>query len=268
MYEKPKVPQVDRAIEVAILGKWISLGDIDDASPAVAGMFVLEGMASKERRGWSTADIVGTARDRARMHNGTSRRALTSMQSPTVEQFVADAIGWLLARGLIGPTADAQYGPYWMLTSEGHAAAERGSVTHIEASLRLHAELHPLLDASARPNFERGDYAIAVLAATQKVEVAVRDAAGFGKEKLGVHLMREAFKVGGPLADEREVVSEQEAVLSLFVGAIGAFKNPTSHRVVEFDSPIEAASIIHLADLLLRIVDRAKERRPAEETGA
>ncbi|MDT0209007.1 TIGR02391 family protein [Curtobacterium sp. BRD11] len=264
MYAKSKVAQVDRPIEVPILGEWISLGDIDDASPAVGGMFVLRAMTAKERRGWSVADIVGTAQHRARTHDGHSTRALTSVQSPTVEQFAADAIGWLLARGLIGPTAEAQHGPYWMLTSDGMAAAERGSVTHIEASMRLHAELHPLLDVSARPNFERGDYAIAVLAATQKVEVHVREAAGLGKGKVGVNLMREAFKVGGPLADAGEVPAEQEAVLSLFVGAIGAFKNPTSHRTVEYDSPIEAASIIHLADLLLRIIDRAKVRRAAE----
>ncbi|MCS6576381.1 TIGR02391 family protein [Curtobacterium flaccumfaciens pv. flaccumfaciens] len=224
-------------------------------------------MASKERRGWSAADIVGTARARARMHNGTSTRSLTSMQAPTVEQFVADAIGWLLARGLIGPTAEAQHGPYWMVTSEGRAAAERDSATHIEASMRLHADLHPLLDASARPNFERGDYATAVFAATHQVEIAVREAAGLPDDKLGVHLMRETFKPGGVLADDEVVEPEQNAIRDLFVGTIGAFKNPTSHRSVEFDSPIEAASIIHLADLLLRIVDRAKARRANEVSG-
>ena len=52
-------------------------------------------------------------------------------------------------------------------------------------------------------------------------EVYVREAAGFDKNKLGVQLMRDAFKVGGPLADADEVPAEQEAVLSLFVGAIG-----------------------------------------------
>lgn len=265
MYAKPKVAQVDRPIEVPILGEWISLGDIDDASPAVGGLFVLHAMASKERRGWSAADIVGTARAQARMHDGHSTRALTSMQSPTVEQFVADAIGWLLARGLIGPTAEAQHGPYWMLTSDGMAAAERDSATHIEASMRLHADLHPALNEIARPNFASGAYATAVFEATRQVEIAVREAAGFQNRQLGVPMMRDAFKPGGPLADADEVVSEQEAVRDLFVGAIGAFKNPTSHRTVEFDSPSEAASIIHLADLLLRIVDRAKARRATEE---
>jgi len=266
VYAKTVVASRDREITVLLVEQEITLGAISDSSSASAGMFLLNAFAWASKRAWSTHEIVAAARSRARMPSGHSTRALVDANRVVVEQYVADGIAWVVARGLLGPAADYR-DTYWMLTSDGLDAARRGSATHIDASLRLHADLHPALDASARPNFERGDYATAVFAATHEVEVAVREAAGFGADKYGVPLVRDAFKVGGRLADPNEVSTEQEAVSNLFAGAIGAFKNTTSHRTVAYDSPIEAASIIHLADLLLRIVDRAKARRAAEVSG-
>jgi uncharacterized protein (TIGR02391 family) len=69
--------------------------------------------------------------------------------------------------------------------------------------------------------------------------------------------MRQAFRPdGGPLADPRQEKGEQDATSSLFAGAIGTFKNPTSHRDVEYDDPTEASDIVLLGDLLLRMLDR------------
>lgn len=266
MYERAVVAAGDREITVSLIEREITLGEISDASSSAAGLFLLDALAWASKPAWTTHEIVAAARSRARMPSGTSVQALVDANRVVVEQYVADGIAWLVARGLIGPKGDP-HDTYWMVTSDGLDAAKRGSTTHIEASMRLHAELHPLLDASARPNFERGDYATAVFAATHQVEVAVREAAGFGPDKYGVQMMRDAFKVGGPLANSDDVDPEQGAVRDLFTGIIGAFKNPSSHRTVEYDSPIEAASIIHLADLLLRIVDRAKARLAVEASG-
>lgn len=266
MFTKTVVAAQDREIVVPVLEQKITLGAISDASSAEAGMFLLNAFAWA-RSSSATAHGIATTASELAAPERHSRKPLVVANRVIVEQYVADGISWLLARGLLGPAADTVPGGAWKLTSDGLDAAKRGSATHIEASLRLHADLHPALNEIARPNFASGAYATAVFEATRQVEIAVREAAGFEKRQLGVQMMRDAFKVGGPLADANEVVPEQEAVRDLFTGAIGAFKNPTSHRTVEFDSPIEAASIIHLADLLLRIVDRAKARRDGESTG-
>lgn len=44
--------------------------------------------------------------------------------------------------------------------------------------------------------------------------------------------------------------------MELFKGAIGLFKNPSSHRRVDLADPTEAVEIILLADLLLRLLQK------------
>lgn len=54
---------------------------------------------------------------------------------------------------------------------------------------------------------------------------------------------------------------EQVAAMNLFSGAIGLFKNPASHRPVDYDDPVLAGEIVLLADLLLRLLDQVEARR-------
>jgi uncharacterized protein (TIGR02391 family) len=73
--------------------------------------------------------------------------------------------------------------------------------------------------------------------------------------------MRKAFSPeDGTLRDPGAEGGKQHATADLFAGAIGAIKNPAGHRAVQFDDPVEAAEVIQLADLLLRIVQRAETR--------
>ena len=62
----------------------------------------------------------------------------------------------------------------------------------------------------------------------------------------------------GNLTDPCLHPDEKNARKLLFLGVIGAYKNPSSHRDVEF-APEEAAEII-IASHLLRIIDSCEER--------
>lgn len=53
-------------------------------------------------------------------------------------------------------------------------------------------------------------------------------------------------------------------MMALFWGAIGVFKNPSSHRQVELDDPTLASEVVLLADLLLRLLDAIAQRISSE----
>ncbi|MET9445465.1 TIGR02391 family protein [Streptomyces sp. NPDC006610] len=175
---------------------------------------------------------------------------------------LSDAWAWLEARGLIGPHAKNTDSSWQRVTTDGREIAKDPSgQAKLWAADRLAGVLDPALEAKVRPIFNLGDYETACFAAMKTVEVEVRAASGLDASLLGVPLMRQAWKAGGPLADEGAHAGEVVALMELFAGAIGAFKNPASHRTVHFDDPVEAAEVIQLADLLLRLLRRAQRRR-------
>ena len=174
---------------------------------------------------------------------------------------LADAWAWLEARGLIGPHPKNTSSVWQRVTSAGR---ELGGDPQGQAKLwsadRLAGKLDATLEDKVRPIFNLGDYETACFAAMKAVEVEVRTASGLDAALVGVDLMRQAFKPGGPLADPGAHGGEVVAIMELFAGSIGAFKNPASHRTVHFDDPVEAAEVVQLADLLLRMLRRAQQR--------
>ena len=124
--------------------------------------------------------------------------------------------------------------------------------------LRKH-QLHHIIAEKVWSIFAQGSYRAAVLEAFIQVEIAVREAGGYTQSNYGKQLMLDAFNVNnGPLTDQKQEPAEKEAVRNIFTGAIGLYKNPSSHREMEY-APEEAAEIIIVASQLLRIVDACKQ---------
>ena len=168
---------------------------------------------------------------------------------------LAEAWQWLHAKVMVSgdPVQDSAHAI--RVTRRGHQVLEAG-LPYLRAVERLDVDLVAELEHQARPQFLRGDFDIAAFAAMKEVEVAVRRHANLPDDKLGVDLMNQAFREGGPLWRDSLHKGESVAQMSLFAGAIGLFKNPSSHRRVNYDDATLAAEVILLADLLLRVLDR------------
>lgn len=168
---------------------------------------------------------------------------------------LSEGYSWLLQRGLVAPK-DCR--DSWMfITRKGRKVLEADNgLAVIGAEARLDVDLHLRIANRVRSQFLLGEYELAAFAAMREVEIRVRELAGADPRDVGVDLMKKAFKIGeGPLTDATSVKGEQEATMALYWGAIGVFKNPPSHRQVDYDDPTLASEVVLLADLLLRMLD-------------
>jgi uncharacterized protein (TIGR02391 family) len=176
-----------------------------------------------------------------------------------LSQALMEAWVWLEREGLIIPKADEV--DWYVLSRRGQKMKQRSDLQAYRHSNALPRQLlHPVIAQKVYAPFLRGDYETAVFAAFREIEIAVREAGKFTAMDLGVELMRKAFNENsGPLADPNEPVSEKQALSHLFAGAIGRYKNPSSHRAVPINVD-EAVELLSLASRLMKIVD---ERRPS-----
>lgn len=214
-------------------------------------LVMLRHISSSQRREHHRNSFVG-------INQLTTSRGLEYHRQEVLDA-VNEAWDWLFVNGLTAELLDKT--PGWrVLTRKGRTVAASPAPSKILGSERLLAiTLHESIEAKARIQFSIGEYEAAVFVAFKELEVRVRQAGGFPDKVVGDDLMRLAFTPngdGGPLLDRGLHPGEQRAIMDLYAGAMGAFKNPASHRPVDYGEPEVAAEAVLLADLLHRLLDR------------
>ena len=178
----------------------------------------------------------------------------------TLAAIITESWIWLENELMLAPTPGKER--QWLyVTEKGKKLASESNITRYRAAQIIPPNsLDPILATKVMPLFIRGDYDIAVFQAFKEVEIRVRTAASLPTELVGVDLMRTAFNLDeGVLTDYSQPRAEREATSHLFAGAIGLFKNPSSHRDVDWEDPGACAELIYLANHLLRIVEKHKQ---------
>lgn len=208
------------------------------------GLLVLEHVS--ETNEWNSYNFLNWAQQQ-----GRAQRALFCL---------SEGMNWLIANGLIARGKPGQSSSDSIFVSRlGRRVLDEGPAL-VLAGRRLDVDLHGRL-GGARSQFLMGEFELAAFAAMREVEIRVRELANADTSLLGVKLMRSAFNPdNGPLADPQLDPGERVGVMELFAGAIGTFKNPPSHRQVDYSDPTEASEVILLADLLMRLLDRVAAR--------
>ncbi len=175
-----------------------------------------------------------------------------------VTKAIVEAWLWLEREIMIAPRPEPGAGRIVYVTKRGRELSQQADVqTYLRSNLIPRGMLDPRLASKVQHLFIRGDYDTAVFQAFKEVEVRVRELASLPANLLGCDLMRKAFHPeNGKLTDLRQIVAERHATSDLFAGAIGLFKNPSSHRDVNWEDPQECTELIYLANHLLRIADK------------
>lgn len=165
---------------------------------------------------------------------------------------------WLEREGMIAPQPGNANRDFVYITQKGQRLKTTADLSAYQHQQLLRDQaLDPELAKEVLPLFRPNDYDTPVFKAFKIGEVRVRAAAGLPPDLVGVPLMRRAFGIpGGPLTDTSLPAAEQEAMQHLFAGAIGLFKNPSSHRY-HVKTAEEAAMRILNANLLLQILGPA-----------
>jgi len=124
-------------------------------------------------------------------------------------------------------------------------------------ALNLH-HLHPKLIEKCSDHFLSKKFDDAILNACKVVEVYTRELTNLKETDIGIGLMMQAFNPNKPILKYSNIRGEQQAMMFLFAGFIGVFKNPQSHRFIDIKDPAVAFEVLNFANQLCRILDQTK----------
>ena len=235
-----------------------------ELAPDALAPILLRIVAAERQRGMFWPPIVTQVTVGSGM-TAEGQHAYPQHKQHQVDALMGETFELLRRMGMIHPAPDTNGQNGWMVLSrDGEEAIKAPDGFDRIRTLRSFPKelLHPAIANEACAALQRGDFSAAVRDAFTAVEISVRDAGGFPVDDIGTDLMRKAFhEKTGPLTDPTLPKAERGSFAHLFAGAIGAYKNPHSHRKVTIDDLREAQRQVLQASHLLHIVDAAKARR-------
>jgi len=175
-------------------------------------------------------------------------------------QLTFQAIDELRRDGFLVKDATQKTDNFLVLTPEGKTLVEKQEDPDVHG-IRLEQIVvdKELLKGSLEP-FNDGNYEQAIFLAYKHIEERVRSYAKADAKDIGVHLITLALhpKDGKLIVPTCKLPAEQEGVYNLFKGAVEFFKNPSSHRTVNYEDRSVALEILAFGDLLLGILATSK----------
>lgn len=235
--------QIEPAIAKDITQTLPASESVLELEPEVLGGYLLESLSEGNSQDLRLDDFMS----RIRRH----------YKEEAVNGAFLEAWAWLVRQGLLITAKSDTY----QISRRGRRLKGRQDLEAFQkANILPRESLHPVIADRVWPNFSRGEYETAVFQAFSEVEAAVRTAGRFQPTDIGIELIEKAFdRNSGPLTDMALPETERQAMLALFAGAVGLFKNPSSHRHITLTDPKVAVEMINLASLLMRTVDSRTE---------